>query len=1091
MTHPAIREGGRIWWPALKMGGGVLRVEGDHAHVLVDKGELLQVSISSGAIVAAPLDVGLQVEEMDGRRGTVLESAPSDDYPSWRVQWTDGSVTVQIERTVRPAAPKDPIECMQSGVLSEPRAFNLRSVAADMWARNTGQELVSLAHARINLQPHQIAVAHRVVSNYPHRFLLCDEVGLGKTIEAALIIKELRARGLAKRVLILTPAGIQRQWQYELKTRFNEVFEIFNRDTLRYLHNNLNVNNPWVERNSVITSHAFASLSEERRAEIAAAPWDLVIVDEAHHARRQRRGKSVTRTLLYQLVHNLTFPPDFARRSVLFLTATPMQLHPHELFSLTEMISPTLFASEDDFNAHLDQRAGLSRIVEKLEQESAKRGEELEARLPTGWLPNAAGFLEWSEDDIRASLDDPAKLSEELRSKHRLSEVMLRNRRASVGGFMPRTAFRWAVQLSDIERLVQREMEAIIREGYQRAEDDHRNAVGFLMVIWQKLLASSSAALRGSLQGRRDRLIKENLDDVLGALDLDEAIDDDQPVSELSAKVGQAVGDEVARLESVISLLDQIGVDSKARALVENLREMFTVEPDGKALIFTQFRGTQDMLRDLLRRESWNVHTFHGQLSAGEKDDAVERFRGGSGPQILISTEAGGEGRNLQFAHHLVNYDLPWNPMRVEQRIGRIDRIGQTHAVSVYNFHLQDTIESRVLEVLDERIHLFESSVGGLEPILGDAEADIRKAMRLSEDARERAFKRLGEQLELKVEKARIAEQQGDDFVLDELSQYTSDIVKATGGSRASTVRQDEFERMIVEMLASVGTDVKESNVRGLQTGEWQIQFHPPFTEEQRDLLGGDETRRVCLDPHIDVDSAQVEYFGFGHPVVDALVERVTQNSQRGAAAVRRIPFMALPTVRPGWQFVWMLQHGGSRSQETVVSTFVDDDGIVDAELGDALLQLSRDFDKREKEGGREAASKAAHTALATFGEARQVAEDFVVRRRNDAVASRQETALARHEIEERRTKRLFDHRRQAAEDRRLRDRETLRRMQASSDPAQRAVIPIWEANVRRAEVELERIDVDRDEALRALAQTLDPKVEYLLLCVARIVPAV
>ena len=160
-------------------------------------------------------------------------------------------------------------------------------------------------------------------------------------------------------------------------------------------------------------------------------------------------------------------------------------------------------------------------------------------------------------------------------------------------------------------------------------------------------------------------------------------------------------------------------------------------------------------------------------------------------------------------------------------------------------------------------------------------------------------------------------------------------------------------------------------------------------------------------------------------------------------------------------------------------------------ELGDALLQLSRDFDKREREGGREAASEAARTALAMFGEARQVAEEFVVRRRDAVVESQREAALARYVIEERRTKRLFDHRRQAAEDRRLRDQETLRRMQASNDPAQRAVIPIWEANVRRAEVEFERIDGDRTEALRTLAQSLDPQVKYSLLCVARIVPAV
>ena len=193
---------------------------------------------------------------------------------------------------------------------------------------------------------------HRVVSKYPHRFMLCDEVGLGKTIEAAMVIKELRARKQVSRVLILAPSGLQRQWQFELKTKFNERFAIYTKNTLRYLEEK-GVENPWMDHDSIITSHSWASWTPERRAEIAAVPWDMVVVDEAHHARAQRHGNSVSRTNLYRLVSDLIGQPESARRAVLLLTASPMQLEYHELYSLSEMLDPILFASEEDFVEHV------------------------------------------------------------------------------------------------------------------------------------------------------------------------------------------------------------------------------------------------------------------------------------------------------------------------------------------------------------------------------------------------------------------------------------------------------------------------------------------------------------------------------------------------------------------------------------------------------------------------------------------------------------------------------------------------------------------------------------------------------------------
>ena len=1080
MTHPAIREGGRIWWPSMKLRGYVLSISGQVAKVILDNDDEHNVSIASGAIEPDPFSIGARVVNSNGVRGIISGAAPSERLPTWRVDWADGQTSSAVEMSLRPAELLDPVERMEAGEISSAHEFNLRSVAADMWARNRSEELVSLAHARVDLKPHQVSVAHRVVSEVPHRFLLCDEVGLGKTIEAAMVLKELRARSDARRVLILVPPGLQRQWQFELKTKFGEVFSIFNRNTISALRFDTNVHNPWADNHSVITSHSFAAYSDERIAEIASVPWDLVIVDEAHHARRQRQGTSFRMTRLYRLVRALTTPPEFSQRSVLFLTATPMQLQTHELFSLVEMLHHTLFASEDDFDRHLSSRSGVSRLAEGLDAALPAKPAELMRLLPDGWIEQAARLLGCDPDDVRAQLTEPSALLDEIRSQHRLSEVMLRNRRAVVGGFMPRHARHWELELPAREAEIQEEMEQIIHEGFIVATQQRRNAVGFLMTTWQKMLASSSRALRRSLERRCARLATAETVERLSQEMLDEYLDEESE-DDVEGYVREAISGEIERLEAVISRLKEIAIDAKAATLISNLREIFEEDPRGKVLIFTQFRDTQSMLNELIVEQGWTAHLFNGGLNVAEKDRAVENFRDGTGPQVLICTEAGGEGRNLQFAHLLVNYDLPWNPMRVEQRIGRVDRVGQEHPVLVFNFHVRGSIESRILEVLDQRINLFENSIGGLEPILGDAEDDIRAAMRLAAADRDRALREVGARVQRRVDEARRAESQMEDFVLDGRSSYSAGLIKLVHQREASTVAQEDFERMLTALLGSVRTYIGPKS----DSGERQIQFHPPFTEEHRDLLDGDERRRVCFDPRISVDSAQVEYFGFGHPIVDQLVARATRQVVDGTAAVRVISPASVPNVRPGWQFNWLLTTGGSRPSESVVSIFVDDDGVCDLDLGAALLLRSRALHGPEQPSNPQFTPQ-----MGSLQEAYTASERVIADRRDSLYEERRMQSLDRRDTDVGRIGRFYRNRAEAAQHRLNGDRRTLERLQASSDENERRVIPIWEENVRRSEASLAEVERSKQRELQDLNRSLSPDVNYSLLCLARIVAA-
>ncbi len=1059
--------GSLVWWGEGEAFGIATSIDRLTVTVGLDTGSTMVFTLASSVIERVCFEPGDPVQQPGAPvTGVVMASVPSSAQPLWQVSFPSGTRTLP-EMAVRPAITRDPVERFKAGDLGSARDSNLKSVAADMWLQHLHNPLVSLAHSRVDLKPHQVSVVHRVISGYPHRFMLCDEVGLGKTIEAAMVIKELRARKQAARVLILVPSGLMRQWQFELKTKFNETFSVINSVTVKFLENE-GVENPWTHRESVISSHTWSSWTEQRRDEIARTDWDLIIVDEAHHARKQQDG---SRTNLYRLVNDLTARPEFSRRAVLFLTATPMQLQRHELYSLVEMVDPVLFSSEDDFVAHIENLSGLNRTVESID----KFGIPVDDEELDGLVSEVARFTGVARSAARRRINksEAGELAEFLRSRHRLSEVMIRNRRSKIGGFQPRSAFRWEVELSPLEIQVKDLMDEIFEEGYLLAARTGQHSLGFLMTTFQKLAASSSRALETSLKRRRDRLLAGATKTVreLSESDAGELLDDDELVSTVAARMALGAKLEVVRFEDVVNLLQKIDMDSKARVLTQKLGDIFSVDRDAKVLIFTQFRETQAMLEEVLMELGWGVHKFHGQMDALKKDRSVELFREGAGPQILVSTEAGGEGRNFQFCHYLVNYDLPWNPMKVEQRIGRVDRIGQEHPVIVFNFHVKDTIESRILDVLERRIGLFEEAVGGLEPILGETEGDIRRALQLSAEARDRELERIGRDTERRVRQARDAEEKLGDFILDAKS-YRSEIVRTAIGE-VTPVVQTDFERYLTELLTSVGTRVGGPNKRG----EWKVTFNPPFSLERPDLIDGRPRRRVCFNPQLNVDSEFVEYFGFGHPLVDELTRQARIEDLRGTAAVRRIVCSEVES--PGWQFNWRVKVGAIRPRAMVFAVFVADDGAVSREIGEQLLRRSRSFAFEDVVGTSPSMPIDTAYELATAAVAEFAAEQQ---------AEQTEHASQRAATEERRINALYERRMQAAQDRIESCAATLSRMKESEEEGPRKAIPMWEGNLVRAQAELEQIRSDREEMLEDLNLRRMPTYEFDLVNVAGIV---
>ena len=1072
--------GGLVRWPTAPGSpmGVVVEVDGPRVRVRFDGDSESKVfNARAGAVERVELS-GMVRRVSNGTIG-LLHAPTTSAPPRWQVILGGRLVTI-AEADLRPHLLDDPHGRLIEGRLGSARQFALAMTARRYELENLTNDLVSLGEARVDIKPHQVSVVHRVITNYPHRFLLCDEVGLGKTIEAGMVLKELRARGAANRVLVIAPPNLLRQWQFELKSKFNESFSIINSDTVKYLRSTqATAENPFEVFDSVLVSSSWITVANWAKL-AAETSWDMVIVDEAHHARVRRSGNRREETRLYKVVRDLASPDAFSKRAALFLTATPMQLDSGELYSLVELLDPALFPTEEHFDAHRSAVPGLSRLVHEL----SEHGFPIPEDDPALVIERVATWLDLSgteaERRLSAGEESIASLCEELSARHLLSEVLIRNRKKIVGGFMPRHAHRWEVELSAPERTALNAVEAYVREGYARAERTNDSAFGFVMVIFQKLMASSIRALRTSLDRRRGRLEKSSEAPVLSKNTkamlegLGERLENDDYVNALLDEFAAADAEEAAELGRLVELLDAVPADSKADTLVTQLQELERHDPSAKVLLFTEFRETQEYLRERLEAIGWDVQLFHGQLKPDAKDASVDAFKASTRPSILLSTEAGGEGRNFQFCHLLVNYDLPWNPMRIEQRIGRVDRIGQNHTVEVFNFWVKGTVEERVLNVLERRINIFEETVGGLDPILGDAERDLTKILQLGGAKREEALAKFEEQLERKIRDARAAEEKLRDFIMETKS-YSKEIAFLLAG-QTSPISPADQETFVSRLLADVNTHLSRR-----EDGTFEITFHEPFVSDfpqhVKDRL---RRRTIAMRPDVKPDSEHVEYFALGHPVVDDLIARVTSTSYAGSSSAFEIEASDDLPLGAGWLVVYELGVPALRDVRELAAFMVSDSGAVNTELGRRLLIRCAAFSNDHALTPADIPTDDLDDALAAaetagFARLQQLEEQAHVE--SDRQLERERAKLAGY----------FDYRDQAARDRLESSQRVLAGLETSDSPETRRILPVWRANVARDERLIEELASERTERLAQLEQRAVGGGDLRLVGVARI----
>jgi superfamily II DNA or RNA helicase len=698
------------------------------------------------------------------RKATVDRQFHSDDEYDWG---TGTSRTTGFLAEARrllseqlKAAGFDPLELVE-----------LRLRGEELATLDDFEELLAVDVANVERMPHQEAVARHALSRLRGRAVLADEVGLGKTIEAGLAIKELTLRGLAKRVLILCPAPLRDQWREEMNTKFDLPFDVAYRGS------------EVGKQDKLILS---LSLGRSEIGTLTRQPWDIVIVDEAHRA--AGAGARKTRELITSLTT--------ACRYAFFLTATPVQNDLLELYRLVELLRPGTFTSVSAFKRQYVTRS--------------------DPRTP----------------------NDPAAL------RRLISSAMIRTTRAQAG----------------VDRVIRRAVDVPVELGSRERE----------------LYALSTDLLRNVMRDSADTMRRRSLALRLTASPFS--------MGTTALRMAERHGNE--RVRRVLNEIGHLALDITGSARENRALEITRdwMRDHGRVLIFTQHTDTVTGLLRRMASEGLNARAFHGSMSPSERAATIAAFRSGDTP-IMISTDAGAEGQNLQFCNCVLNFDLPWNPMRIEQRIGRVDRLTQPRdEVFVANLYARGTIDESVYQLLAKKLRMFELLFGQVTTILGELddsksatfESRVMGALFAENDSKmERLLTELGTDLADARRRAStlIAADSGLSSWMASAFEHRKELTKAGSPelqpevSDRARMRQRGVQEWVRRILAALGAATLHD------TGDGEGAFLTvQFDEELADELGGRAVLHLAFDRHGLQHHPDAELCAVGSPVFDELL---------------------------------------------------------------------------------------------------------------------------------------------------------------------------------------------------------------------------
>jgi len=701
--------------------------------------------------------------------------------------------------------------------------------------------LLAMNVSKIDPLPFQIEAVYGYVLKQPRiRFLIADDAGAGKTIMAGLILKELKLRNLAKRILIVVPSHLKDQWRRELKEKFDEKFMILDRNTFNAHYGE----NPWERNSQVITSIDFAKQDDIIRT-LESVYWDLVIVDEAHKMAAYRYGEKTEKTERYKLGEVLSKTSNH----LIFLTATPHKGDPENFRLFLDLLMPGFFATH-----------------EMIEESLKNKDNPL--------------FIRRLKEDLRDFDGKP---------------IFTRR--------FPRTI---KFRLSDIEKELYNEVSRYVVEQYNKAlvkPEDKRRNVAFALLILQRRMASSTYALLRSLERRKaklERMLKEGRKEELQRISMPADYEETEDLEEIErwkreeewesvtvARSFEELRAEIETLERLIEKAKRI-VDTEGevklrelrKAIEEGFKKIEEMNGRRKILIFTESRDTLDYLVRKISEWRYRVNYIHGGMGLEERIMAEKVFRDET--EIMVATEAAGEGINLQFCHIMINYDIPWNPNRLEQRMGRIHRYGQQKDVYMFNLVAEDTREGMVLAKLLDKLDEIREKLGSdrVFDVIGDV-FEGRNLYQLIIDAvtNARSMDDILKELDIRPDEeyiARIREALGESLATRFID-YTR-IKEMADRAKEYRLIPEYVEEFFKRVFTRAGGKFRE--VKG---GFIAIESVP---YEIRRIAESDEFRnkygilmkqypKVTFDKDLAFKNPDAEFISFGHPLLEALLEWV------------------------------------------------------------------------------------------------------------------------------------------------------------------------------------------------------------------------
>ena len=807
-----------------------------------------------------------------------------------------------------------PEEKMQRGSFSAAEEFVLRLLVEQVKAGKTREGFYSAGGFKILPLPHQLLAVDFVLGRLKPRALIADEVGLGKTIEAALIYEELKARGLAKRVLVIAPAGLCYQWKEEMKQKFNEEFSLYDKETclaLKNLHGT--ESNIWTLNDKIITSMDFIKPRKigdhlPQRA-LAARRWhntyisdaaaeagfDLVIIDEAHKLSKDEAGEETAR---YKVGKALSEAAPF----LLLLTATPHQGDPAKFKNLLGLVDAHLFVNQSDVNP----------------------------------------------DNVR--------------------KVTVRNNKRAAVDFEGRRLFKQRLTfLYEIERDPQRDkieldlynaVSAYVSDFYNLAQQMNDRTTMFLMLIYQRMVSSSSRAILKSLEKRLAQLLSLRKGQLHDGEEKDIFDEDENMWEDLAEKAAEeqlsylerrgvspgynlkdaSLEREIQALQGCVELARRAAFgrnDLKFEKLLEVAGEFIIRENDPrlKFIIFTEFVETQQYISTNLQNLGYKVARINGSMSSSEKESQKDYFK--ESAQFLVSTDAGGEGINLQFCRIMINYDLPWNPMRLEQRIGRIDRIGQEHDVKIVNFQLKGTVEQRVRDVIEAKLERIRQEFNDGEDKLADILSTLQDEFN---------FEKIYIKIYIDAVRKRKADEKELEEIAKQIYQRARDIIQK--GELTLPFSEFQKEHAIPRReLEKTQERVRAILARYLELHNIQLKPYKGRKDVYyfEDPLTGKRFSNVFFDQRLALEHDSAQLISFNHPYMLELLKRLEEELAAAVTTkmkVKHPKFAGLCGLLVIFKLV--ITNNVDPSREELIPCFVDERGLVN-------YRISQYFSEAEK----------------------------------------------------------------------------------------------------------------------------------------------